>query len=93
MTVFATIAFAAFLLENDDFVSLHQRGCNLAYYFCSFNGGSADFHVTVGVSEENAVENNLFAFFDSFAEIVNIQELAGFSLELLSLDFYDSVHL
>lgn len=93
MTVFAAIAFATFLLENDDFFTFYEGSGYLANNFSSFNGGSADFDITVGVCEENAVKFNRIAFFDGIAEIVYIQELAGFGLELLSLDFYDSVHL
>lgn len=93
MAVFATIAFAAFLLENDHFVALNEGSQDLTYNFCAFNCGSANLYCIVGLSEENAVEFNLVAFFGSIAEIVYIQELFRLCLELLSLNFYDSVHL
>ena len=93
MAVFATIAFATFFLENDDLFTFYEGGGNLAYYFCSFNYWSTDFHGTVGVSEEYAVEFDCVTFFYLLSEVVNIQKLACFGFELLSLDFYDNVHL
>ena len=101
MTVFTTIAFAAFLLENDYFVAFEESGlltfylvsCYLADYFCAFDCGCAYLYGSVGVDEEHAVEFNLVACLDSVAEIVNIQEAVLFCLELLALDFYDYVHL
>ena len=92
MAVFAAIAFATFFLENDHFVTFHEGLFNLANNFCSFDNGSADFHGTVGFSEENAVELDLVAFFNLLSEVVDIQELACFGFELLSLNFYDNVH-
>ena len=93
VTVFATIAFAAFFLENDNLVTFHEGSFHFANNFSTINGGLADFHGTVGVDEEHAVKFHGSALFGFFAEIVNIQELSGFSLELLSLNFYNSVHL
>ncbi len=93
MTVFATIAFATFLLENDNLLAFYKGSEDFTYNLCAFHGGSANFNCLIGLSEKNAVELNLVSFFDSFAEIVNIQELLRLCLELLSLDFYDSVHL
>ena len=93
MAVFAAIAFAAFFLENDNFFTFYEGSSDLANNFSSFNSGSADLNGTISVSEENAVEFDFVAFFDFFAEVVYIQELVFFSFELLSLDFYDNVHL
>ena len=93
MAVFAAIAFATFLLENDHFVTFHEGTFNLANYFCPFYGGSANLHCAVGINQKNAVKLNGFTLFLLVAEVVNIQELALFSLELLSLNFYDNVHL
>ncbi len=93
MAVFAAIAFATFFLENDHFVTFYERGFYLAYYFCTFYGGSADFHGTILVDQKNAVKLYGLAGFHCFAEIVYIQETALFGFELLSLNFYDSVHL
>ena len=93
MAVFAAIAFAALLLEDDYLIALHEGNGYFAYYLYSFNGRSTDLNVTVGVYEENAVKLYGLTLFLVIAEIVNIQELAGLSLELLSLNFYNCVHL
>ena len=91
MTVFATIAFAAFLLEHDYLVALHEGFSNFTYYFCSFNGRSADFNGTVGIYEKHAVKLYCVALLN-VAEMMNIQEAVLFCLELLALNFYDNVH-
>ena len=93
MAVFAAIAIATFLLENDHFVTFHEGTFYLANYFCSFYGGSAYLHCAVSVNQENAVKLYGLTLLLLVAEVVNIQELALFSLELLSLNFYDYVHL
>ena len=93
MAVETAIAFAAFFLENDHFITFHEGTFHLANNFCSFHGGGSDFYGTVDVDKENAVEFDSVAFFNFFAEIVDVQEFAGFGFELLSFDFYDYVHL
>ena len=66
----------------------------LANYFGAFDNGSTNFNCfVVGLSEEYTVKFYSVAFFGCLAEIVNVQELSGLSLELLSLNFYDCVHL
>ena len=92
MAVFATIAFAAFFLENDHFVTFYEGFFNLANHFCSFHGGSADFHGTVDIGEEDTVEFDSVAIFYG-VDVVNIQVAALFGFELLPLNFYDNVHL
>lgn len=105
MTVFATIAFAAFLLENNHLVAFEESGfncfatavvsfvsCNFANNLCAFNGGGANLYGAVIVDEKNAVELYGLAGLYLIAEIVNIQEAVLFCLELLALNFYDNVH-
>ena len=93
MAVLYAIAFATFFLEHDDLFALYEGLGHFAYYFYSFNCGSTDFHVTVGVDKQHLVKIDAVTFFDICAEEVNVEELAGFCLELLSLNFYDSVPL
>ena len=93
MTVLATVVVATFLLEDDNLIALYEGTFHLANYFCPFYGGRADLHGTVGVYEEDLVKLYGFALFLLVAEIVDIQEFLGLSLELLSLNFYDCVHL
>ena len=93
MAVFATIAFATLLLEDDYLLTLYEGLENLANHLRALYCGGTYFYCIVGFSEEHTVKFNCVTFFVSIAEIVNIQELLRLCLELLSLDFYDSVHL
>ncbi len=93
MAVLATIAFATFFLEDDYLLALYKRLENLANHLGTLYGGGTYFYCVVGFSEEHTVKFYCVTFFVSIAEIVNIQELLRLCLELLSLDFYDSVHL
>ena len=92
MAVFATIAFATFFLENDHFVTFYEGFFILAYHFRAFHGRRTDLNVAVGVQKKDFVEAYGIAFLHVVAEMVDIQELALFGLELLSFDFYDCVH-
>lgn len=105
MTVLAAIAFSSLLLEDDNLVALIERGlillavtvvnlvgCYFAYNFGSFYGGGADLYCSVVVNEKHTVKLYGLAGLYSVAEIVNIQELAVLSFELLALDFYNCVH-
>ncbi len=92
MAVFTTIAFATFFLENDHFVTFNKRSEHFTNHFGAINCRGAYRYSTIGISEENTVEFNGVAFFSGFSEIMNIQELVGFSLKLLSLNFYNCVH-
>ena len=89
----ATIAFAAFLLEHDHLVTFYEGFLYLAYYFCALYEGCADLYGTIGVNEQHTVKFYRLSVLDFVAEVVYIQELVFFSFELLSLDFYDNVHL
>ena len=91
MAVFAAIALAALFLENNHFLAFDEGGLNFADNFGAFNSGGADFNVTVGVEQENTVKFDGVAFLD-IAKVVNVQELTGLGLELLSLDFNNCVH-
>ena len=93
MSVEAAITFAAFFLEHNNFITFNEGTFNLANHFGPFYGGRANLNGTVGIYEKNAVEFHCCALCCLVAEIMNIQELAGFGFELLSLNFYNSVHL
>ncbi len=93
MAVFAAIAFATLFLEHDHLVALYEGFGYFAYNFSAFYCGSAYEHFAILVGEENAVELHGGTLLDILAEVVHIQELAFFSFELLSLNFYDNVHL
>ena len=93
MTVLTTIALATLLLKDDYLVTLHERCEHLANDLGTLDGGGTYLNFMVGFGEEHTVKFYGVSFFERVAEIVNIQELVGLCLELLSLDFYDSVHL
>ena len=92
MTVQAAIAFAAFLLEDDHFFTFNEGKENFGLHLSTFNGRNSDFNVAVGIEKKHFVEDHFLAFLYFVAEMMNIQELALFGLELLSFDFNDSVH-
>lgn len=92
MTVLFAVTFTSFFLEYDNFVAFQEGNSYFTHYFCSFYSGSTYFHIAVSVKKQYAVKFHSVAFFFVIAEVMNIQELSGFSLELLSLDFYNCVH-
>ena len=93
VSVQATIAFAAFFLEDDDVLTLDERIHHFANHFGTFDGGSAHSHCSIGIDEENFVELDSVAFLLVVSEEVDKQFLAGLGTELLSLNFYNCVHL
>ncbi len=92
VTVFATIAFATFLLEYDYLVALYEGFGNFTHNFGAFNNRCAYFYLAVIVHEQNFFEFYGVTGFYLVAEVVNIQEAVLFSFELLTLNFYDNVH-
>ncbi len=92
VTVFTTIAFAAFFLENDNLLTLHEWLKHFTIHFYPFNGRSSDFNVAVGIKKKNLVKGNCVACLNVFAEMMDIKEFSLFSFKLLSFDFYNSVH-
>lgn len=93
MAVLAAIALTTLLLEDDYLLTLYEGLENLANHLGTLYCGRTYFNCIVGFSEEHTVKFHCVTFFVSIAEIVNIQELLRLCLELLSLNFYDSVHL
>lgn len=93
MTVLTTIALATLLLKDDYLVTLHERCEHLANDLGTLKCRGTYLNFIVGFGEEHTVKFYGVSFFERVAEIVNIQELVGLCLELLSLDLYDSVHL
>ena len=93
MAVETAIAFATFLLENDDVFTFHEGSLYLANNLCTFDGRCANLNGTVGIHEQDAVKLYRVAFLALVAEIMDIQLLAGLDTELLSLNLYNSVHL
>jgi len=92
MTVETAITFTTFFLENDYVFTLYEGIYYLAYYLCTFYGGCTYGNSTVCVNEKNLVKFYGCAF-AHLSEVMNIQLLACLGAELLSLDFYNCVHL
>lgn len=93
MSVFAAIAFAAFLFEDNHFIAFYERFLYFADNFCPFDERCAYFDSAVDVGKENAVELYSVAFVHFFTQVVHIEKAVFFGFELLALDFYDNVHL
>ena len=93
MTVQTAIAFATLLLEDNHVFTFHEGSLYLANNLCTFDGRCANLNGTVGIYEQDAVKLYCVTFFALVAEIVDIQLLASLGTELLSLNFYNCVHL
>ena len=92
MAVLTTIAFTAFLLEDDYLVTLYEVFKHFTYYLGALYSRSANGYITIGVDEENLIEFYRLTVLGILAEIVYIQEFVSLSLKLLALNFYNSVH-
>ena len=93
MAVETAIAFATLLLEDNHVFTFHEGSLYLANNLCTFDGRCANLNGTVGIYEQDAVKLYCVTFFALVAEIVDIQLLASLGTELLSLNFYNCVHL
>ncbi len=90
VTVAFTITFSSFLLEDDDTFAFEMRE-DFANDLCTFYGGSTNFYGSVVVDQQYFVKLDSSTLLS--VQTVNIESLAGFGFELLSLDFYNYVHL
>ena len=90
MTVAFTITFSSFLLEDDYTFAFEMRE-DFANDLCTFYGGSTNFYGSVVVNQQHFVKLDSSTLLS--VQTVNIESLAGFGFELLSLDFYNYVHL
>ena len=92
MTVQFTITFSSLLVEDQHLITLYQRRQYFAYYLCAFYGRNTYFYFTIVVNQQY-----FFKFHNSTAfcvlNVMNEQLLSFFSFELLSVNFYDYVHL
>ncbi len=90
MTVQFAIAFAAFLVENENLLATALVVKHLANYLCPCYYGSTYFDFAVVVHEQHFVERNRCALLGVHA--VDEQFLAGFYSVLEALHFYNCVH-
>ena len=89
MTVLLLISFAAFLLEDDNLVSLKvlQYGC---LYGSTLNIGRTEFYSAVVVCQKHLVKCNRGS--DFILEAVYINLPPCLYLELLTCNIYNCVH-
>jgi len=92
MTVALTGVLAALHLEDNHLVALNKRVHNFTYYLCPVYGGSTYRHCTVSIYEQHLVKFNSLACL-SILNMMHKELLALLGLELLTLNFYNCVHL
>lgn len=92
MTVQFTIPFSSFLVENQYLVTFYQRRQYFAYHFGPFYRGSTYFHFATVVYQQYFFKLNNSATLCAL-DVMNEQFLSFFYLELLSINFYNYVHL
>ena len=92
MTVLLTVIFSALHLENNYFVTLYEGVDNFTDYFCTFYGRCTDLHCALVVDEQYFAELNSLALSRIF-DVVNEELFALFCLKLLTVNFYNCVHL
>lgn len=90
MTVQLTIAFATFLVENQDFLTAALVVEHFAYYLCPLYIRSTYCDVAVVINEQHVVEHNLGTFLG--VHTVDEQLFASLYFELLAFHFYNCVH-
>ncbi len=90
MTVQLLIAFAAFLFEYKDFVTLAPVAKNCSLHDCALNVRSAYFYLTVVVHKHDCLE--LYGLTFLLRKAVHKDFLLRSHLELVTADFYNSVH-
>ena len=86
------VALATTLVEHEDFVALYERSLYLAHYLCAFNCRSTYGYCTFIVNQQYFLKLNCLLSL-SVLDVVNEELLALFCLELLTVNFYDYVHL
>ena len=92
MTVQLAVSLSSLLVENQYLITLYQRREHFAYHLRSFYGRSTYLNLTVVVNQQHFVKlYNSTAF--GVLNVMNEQLLSFFSFKLLSVNFYDYVHL
>jgi hypothetical protein len=92
MAVQFTIAFAAFFVENENFLAAALVVEYFANHFSTLYNWGTYFYLTVVVNEKHFVECQLSTFL-SFSDAVNKELFASLNLVLEALHFYNCVHL
>ena len=92
MTVQLAVTFSSLLVEDQYLLTLYQRAYHFANHLGTLYGGETYNDVTIVVNQKNFLK---FYCCTSLCilQVMNEQLLAGLSLELLALNFYNCVHL
>jgi hypothetical protein len=92
VTIQLAMAFSPFLMENQHFITFYQWRQNFTNDLCSFYSWGAYLNYSILVYQQNFVELDRLAVFHC-VNVMDKQLFSLFSLELLTVDFYDYVHL
>ena len=92
MTVQFAIALSSLLVEHEHLFALYQRRNYLANNLSALNCRSTNLYLTIVVNQQHLVKLNNSAIL-CVLDVVNKQLLTLLSLELLSVNFYNYVHL
>ncbi len=91
MTSQLTVAFATTLVEHQHFVALDERNKHFKHNLCAFHCGSAYSYYTIVVCQQHFLNLNSCTCLH-ILNVVNIELLALFGFELLTLNFCNYVH-
>ncbi len=92
MTVQFLVTLATFLVENQNFVATNGVVEHFYHYFGTLYYRSTDGDITVIVDKENLIKFERCTDF-CLCYSMDEQPPSGLGLELLSLHFYDCVHV
>ncbi len=92
MTVALTRVLATLHLEYNHLVTLYEWVDYFTYYLCSLYGRSTYLYCTVSIYEQHLVKFNSLACLN-ILDVVHEELLTLLGLELLTLNFYNCVHL
>ena len=92
MTSQFAIAFATTLVENKHLVTLDEWNNYFKHHFGTFHSRSTYCYFTVVVNQQHFLNLNSCAGLH-ILHVVNVELLALFNLELLTLNFCNYVHL
>ena len=92
MTSQFAIALATALVEYKHFVTLYEWVHYFYYYFCTLYSWCTDSDCAVFVNEQNLVELNSLTCLN-ILDVMYEELLALLSLELLTVNLYNCVHL
>ena len=91
MTIQLSVAFSSLLMENQKSFAFYKRRNHFANDLGTFHRRKTDFHITVVIYQQHFLKLNSCPAF-CVLNVLNEQFLSFFSLELLTVNFYNYVH-